>query len=308
MNYQKVTHFINRHLPTRFRRQFKDRLFRFLFEKDKEALLSLYNALNGTDYKDASLLKIVTIENAVYLEMKNDLAFVVTGVLNMYEHQSTYNPNMPVRFLMYLAQEYHKTIDQAEDSLYSSRQIPLPTPQCVVFYNGTKEMPEEHTLYLSDAFQNKSVPSSVELRVKMLNINYGHNVQLMKQCKLLSEYSQFIEITRNYMSQCNNLKIALNTAIDYCIEHDILNQQLRLYRAEVLDIMLELFDKKKYERSLKREAREEGYLEGLEKGIKVFILHCSKQNIEEDQLLAQLEDNFQLTRVQAQEYVDKYFK
>lgn len=304
MNYQKVTHFIKRHLPARFRRQFKDRLFRFLFEKDREALLSLYNALNGTDYKDVSLLKIVTIENAVYLEMKNDLAFVVTGVLNMYEHQSTYNPNMPVRFLMYLAQEYHKIIEQAEDSLYSSRLIPLPTPQCVVFYNGTKEMPEEHTLCLSDAFQNKAVPSSVELRVKMLNINYGHNIQLMKQCKLLSEYAQFVEITRNYMSQCNNLKIALNAAIDYCIEHDILNQQLRLYRAEVLDIMLELFDKKKYERSLRKEA----YLEGLEKGIEVFISHYSKQNIEETQLLSELAENFQLTRIQAQEYVDKYFK
>lgn len=46
------------------------------------------------------------------------------------------NPNMPVRFLIYLAEEYQKLIEQAEMSLYGSRQIFLPTPQCVVFYNG----------------------------------------------------------------------------------------------------------------------------------------------------------------------------
>ena len=94
-------------------REVKDRLFRFLFEKDKEALLQLYNALNGTDYNDASELQVVTIESAVYVVMKNDLAFVLAGTLNLYEHQSTCNPNMPVRFLIYLAEEYQKLIEQA---------------------------------------------------------------------------------------------------------------------------------------------------------------------------------------------------
>ena len=92
------------------RRNVKDRLFRFLFEKDREALLELYNALNGTDYGDSSELEIVTIESAVYVVMKNDLAFVLAGTLNMYEHQSTYSPNLPVRFLIYLAQEYQRVI------------------------------------------------------------------------------------------------------------------------------------------------------------------------------------------------------
>lgn len=136
------------------RRNVKDRLFRFLFEKDREALLELYNALNGTDYEDASRLKIVTIESAVYVVMKNDLAYVLAGTLSMYEHQSTYSPNLPVRFLIYLAQEYQKVIEQAEKSLYGTSRISLPTPQCVVFYNGTQEMPEEQTLRLSDAFEN----------------------------------------------------------------------------------------------------------------------------------------------------------
>lgn len=111
----------------------KDRLFRFLFGKDREALLELYNALNGTAYRNASQLEIMTIESAVYAVMKNDLAFVMAGSLGMYEHQSTYSPNLPVRFLVYLAQEYRRIAEQSEKSLYGSSRIALPTPQCVVF-------------------------------------------------------------------------------------------------------------------------------------------------------------------------------
>lgn len=123
--------------------QIKDRLFRFLFDKDREALLQLYNALNGTDYQDSSELEVVTIESAVYVVMKNDLAFIIAGVLNLYEHQSTFNPNMPVRFLIYLAKEYQIIIEKAESSFYGTKQILLPAPRCVVFYNGDREMPEE---------------------------------------------------------------------------------------------------------------------------------------------------------------------
>lgn len=122
----------------RGQRNVKDKLFRFLFEEDREALLQLYNALNGTDYQDASQLEVVTIESAVYVVMKNDLAFVFSGTLNLYEHQSTYSPNLPVRFLIYLAQEYQMMIERARESLYSTEMIVLPTPKCVVFYNGQK--------------------------------------------------------------------------------------------------------------------------------------------------------------------------
>ncbi|MDD6812308.1 MAG: Rpn family recombination-promoting nuclease/putative transposase [Lachnospiraceae bacterium] len=140
------------------------------------------------DYKDASKLQIVTIENAVYIVMKNDLAFVITGTLNLYEHQSSYNPNMPVRFLIYLAEEYQKIVEQAKESIYGTKQISLPTPQCIVFYNGEKEMPEEQILKLSDAFENKERKADVELTVRMLNINHGHNKALMEKCRTLAEY------------------------------------------------------------------------------------------------------------------------
>ncbi len=252
----------------RMQRDAKDRLFRYLFEKDREALLELYNALNGTAYEDASQLEIVTIESAVYVVMKNDLAYILSGTISMYEHQSTYSPNLPVRFLIYLAQEYQTVIEKAETSLYGTAQISLPTPQCVVFYNGLKEMPEEQILKLSDAFENKTVQADVELTVRMLNINYGHNKRLMEKCRILEEYSAFVAVTRECMLAETDMQAALNRAVEDCIEKGILKEFLLKNRAEVLGMLLEEFDVEKYERTLRREGREEGIEVGREEGLK----------------------------------------
>ena len=79
----------------------KDRLFRFIFRK-KEDLLDLYNAVNDSNYWNIEDLEVNTLEDAVYLSMKNDISFLIGGTMNLYEHQSTYNPNMPIRGLMYM--------------------------------------------------------------------------------------------------------------------------------------------------------------------------------------------------------------
>lgn len=242
--------------------QVKDRLFRFLFDKDREALLQLYNALNGTDYQNASQLEVVTIESAVYVVMKNDLAFMIAGVLNLYEHQSTVNPNMPVRFLVYLAQEYQLFVEQTEKSLYGGKQILLPTPHCVVFYNGDQKVPEKQILKLSDAFENKTQAADVELSVSVLNINYGHNKTLMEKCKILEEYAKFVEVSKQFVTKSKNRKESLHQAIEYCIENHILENFLKKYRQEVLGMLLEEFDQKKYERTI----REEGLNEGISIG------------------------------------------
>lgn len=245
----------------------KDRLFRYLFEKDRKALLDLYNALNGTDYQDSSQLEIVTIESAVYVVMKNDLAYILSGTLSMYEHQSTYSPNLPVRFLIYLAQEYQMVTEKAERSLYGSGRITLPTPQCIVFYNGMKEMPEEQMLKLSDAFENKNVRADVELTVRILNINYGHNKRLMGKCRVLEEYSEFVAVTREFMTEEKDIQTALNRAVDECIEKGVLKEFLLKNRAEVLGMLLEEFDAEKYERTIRGEGWEEGLAKGMAKGM-----------------------------------------
>ncbi len=255
----------------------KDKVFRFIFEKDKEALLQLYNALNGSTYSDTSKLQVVTLESAVYIAMKNDLAFVLAGTLNLYEHQSTLNPNIPVRFLFYLGQEYQRIVEEAEQSLYGTKQIALPTPKCVVFYNGEKEIPEEQVVKLSDAYINKNGEIDVELKVRLLNINYGHNKKLMKSCQSLNEYSQFIEISRRLAKERRNLKEAMREAIEYCIENDILADFLKKYRGEVLGMILEEFDVKKYERTIREEGREEGREETL-----VMAVEAVMQNFQVD--------------------------
>lgn len=288
----------------RVRRNVKDRLFRFLFEKDREALLQLYNALNGTDYKDASRLEIVTIESAVYVVMKNDLAFVLSGTLSMYEHQSTYSPNLPVRFLIYLAQEYQAVVERAEQSLYGTSQITLPTPQCVVFYNGIKEMPEEKILRLSDAFENRNVRPDIELTVRIININRGHNGALMEQCKTLAEYSEFVGVTREFTLEKNSTETALADAVDYCIENGILADFLRKNRAEVLGMLLEEFDVKKYERTLRREGREEG----REEGVRIMVESLQETNCDRNTVKNKLMEKYHLTEESAEEKLSMYWK
>ncbi|MDD6441092.1 MAG: hypothetical protein PUG71_03125 [bacterium] len=197
--------------------------------------------------------------------MKNDLAFVITGTMNLYEHQSTYNPNLPVRFLIYLAEEYQQIVEQAEESIYGKKQISLPTPQCIVFYNGEAEAPEEQILKLSDAFENKERKADVELTVRMLNINHGHNNALMEKCRTLAEYAQFVAVSRP-------MQEALEEAVEYCIDHGILSEFLRRHRSEVLGMLLEEFDVEKYERTIKKEGYEEGHASGLQEGQASAIL------------------------------------
>lgn len=284
----------------RMQRDVKDRLFRYLFEKDRDALLELYNALNGTDYRDPWQLEIVTIESAVYVVMKNDLAYILSGTMSMYEHQSTYSPNLPVRFLIYLAQEYQTVIEQAERSLYGTGQISLPTPQCVVFYNGTKEMPEECTLRLSDAFENRRARADVELTVRMLNINYGHNERLMEKCKVLEEYSKLVDITRDYMLETKDIQIALSRAIEYCIENGILKEFLLKNRAEVLGMLLEEFDAEKYESTLRSEGREEGRKEGIDEGLRCSIEIMQETNVSRNLAKRKLMEKYFLSEEEAE--------
>ena len=144
---------------TRARRNHKDTLFRMLFST-RENLLSLYNAVNHSHYTDPKELEIVTLKNAVYMNMKNDQAFLLDMQLNLYEHQSTWNPNMPLRFLFYVAKEYQMLV--RNQTLYASALVELPTPHFVVFYNGEKEREAEGLLKLSHSFMQKTEHPELE--------------------------------------------------------------------------------------------------------------------------------------------------
>ena len=177
-------------------RNYKDTLFRFIFS-DKEKLLGLYNALNHSDYEDATELEINTLENAVYLNIKNDISFVFEFNLYLFEHQSTFCPNMPLRDLQYVSAVLENLIKDFD--LYSGTLVKIPAPHFVVFYNGKEKKEDRMVLKLSDAFQNKEKEPQLELLVTMININYGKNKELMDACKDLRDYSIYVAKIRSYM-------------------------------------------------------------------------------------------------------------
>lgn len=288
-------------------RKVKDRLFRFIFSKDPAALLQLYNALNGTEYEDASALEIVTLDNIVYMSMKNDLAFIVTGVLNLYEHQSTVNPNMPLRCFLYLGQEYQKIVTKGHNNIYGTRLIKLPTPQCVVFYNGDRAKPDEEILLLSDAFQNIEMKPDVELKVRVFNINYGHNEKIMGKCRRLWEYSYFVHQINCSLEIGNPLRDAVDQAVVHCIENDIMADILEQHRMEVFGMLLTEYNEKKTMRYLRKEAKEEAWEEAWDQGIKTAIRMSKGLQATYEQTMEHLIKETSLTEAQARAYMQKYW-
>ena len=238
-------------------RNHKDRVFNLIFgrEENKSWTLSLYNAVNNSDFTNYDDIQIETIENYLYMSMKNDVAFVIGDYINLYEHQSTYNPNMPLREMIYLSRLYEKIIKKNKMNIYSEKQLILPAPRFIVFYNGKQEI-EDKVLRLSDAFPaNVRDKSDIQISVKMLNINYGHNKELMDKCDALKQYSLFISLIRKY-SESFGIDEAINKSID-----DMPDGRLKSYfewhRAEVLQMLFTEYDEKDYIDAIRKEAKDD---------------------------------------------------
>ena len=243
-------------------RKYKDTVFRMLFS-DRKNLLSLYNAINGTAYENPDDLEIVTLENAIYMGMKNDLAFIIDTNLFLYEHQSTYNPNMPLRDLFYISSEYQKLVDHK--SLYSSTQQKIPAPNFIVFYNGTGKKEDCWVNYLSEAYENLTGEPNLELKVITLNINEGHNKELMEQCQILREYAQYVAKVREFARNME-LDSAVEQAVNECVQNNILAEFLRRNKSEVIAMSIFEYDKEEEERKLRQAEYEGGYDTGYNTG------------------------------------------
>ncbi len=257
-------------------RKYKDTLFRMVF-KEKKDLLNLYNAINGTDYQNVDDLEINTLENVLYMGMKNDVSFLIGCTMNLYEHQSSQNENMPLRGLLYLSKLYEAYVSERELDIYSRKLRMLPTPRYIVFYNGEENEPDERTERLSDAFMKEG--GCLECEARLLNINYGHNRELMEKCRRLEEYAIFVARVRGYIKKENNTKKAITRAMDECIREGILHDILTKQRAEVLGMVLSTFNKELYEKNLKKDAYMEGHEEGLRQGFTQGICEKGKQLI-----------------------------
>lgn len=217
-------------------RKYKDSVFVDLFYRDRDAkknLLELHNALYGTCYTDPEQVRLIGLEDTLFQNLKNDVAFSVDDrKIVLSEHQSTVNPNMPLRDLMYIAREYEKIIPVKDR--YKTSLVKIPVPQFVVFYNGSRDYPLEDTLRLSDAFLMEEKDIALELTVHVININASKKHNILEKCKVLKDYSLFVEATRRFCQAENQLQ----NAVRECISNGILKDYLLRKSSEVINMLM----------------------------------------------------------------------
>lgn len=280
-------------------RIYKDRLYKMIFN-DKSELLKLYNAINGTHYDDPAMLTITTLDNAIYMTMENDLSFIIDMRLALYEQQSTVNPNLPLRFLMYITDIY--SAYTKDMNIYGSKKVQIPLPSFVIFYNGVKSQPDRTEFLLSELFHPTTDQPALELKAVMLNINKGHNQELMNACHTLRDYSEYVARIRTYSAEMP-LTDAVEKAITECIHENILRGFLLKNRAEAKAMSIYEYDEEKTLRMF----REEGYEDGERNGkIQATIEMCLEFNLSSDAIVQKLMTKFQFSENQAQEYLDNY--
>ena len=243
-------------------RTFKSTVFIMLFE-DKNNLLELYNAMTEKHYTDPELLEINTLENAIYMTMKNDVSFLIDGRLSLYEHQSTYNPNLPLRFLLYISKLYAGITKDA--NLYGTKVVHLPSPEFVIFYNGEEEKPERMVLKLSDMYEIKSREAKLELQAVMLNISGDNNTGLKEACRTLKEYAIYTNKIRKY-TKSMALSDAVERAINECIAEGVLEEFLKKHKAEAKEMSIFEYDQEKHMKQEREAAWEDGHSAGIEEG------------------------------------------
>lgn len=247
-------------------REYKDRLFSFIFgyEENKAWTLSLYNAINGTSYSDPSAIEITTIRQMLYLGMHNDVSFLIANEMNMFEEQSTYNPNMPVRMLQYAGNLYEKYIKGNNLNKYGKKLLALPVPKLIVFYIGKDNVGDEVIFRLSDSFP-PGADADIEVRVRMLNITPGRNPALMEACEALKEYSWIMEqVWKNLDTMSTD--DAVDTVITNLPMDFILRSFLRKHQAEVKGMLLAEYNEVEQMELFKEEGRTEGRAEGRAEG------------------------------------------
>jgi predicted transposase YdaD len=267
--------------------KFKNSVFTMLFS-DPALLRELYCALEGVSLPPDAPVSINTLDDVLFMDLINDISFEIDGKLVvLIEHQSTVNPNMALRLLMYIARVYEKIVEGK--NIYSSKELPIPIPEFFVLYNGTKPYPDEQTLRLSDAFKKleglglpeKDFPA-LELVVKVVNINEGRNREIAERCKKLSEYSAFVAKARTFEKELGSREEAIKEAVKYCEKHDILKEFMKQHGTEVLSMLYTEFKLDDAIAVAREEAWEDGRDEGISEGRRENKLEIARNALAED--------------------------
>jgi hypothetical protein len=248
--------------------QYKDRLFRLLFGSNEMRgnIISLYNALYDSTYTEDDIAEITTLDDAVYIKMKNDVSLLIDSYLTLWEQQSSYNPNMPLRGLMYFGNLYAAFIDKNRKNIYGRSLIKIPTPQYIVFYNGTDDKPSVQKLQLSDAFEHPVDDKEFEWTATVYNLNKGKNDKLLSMCKPLSDYMTLVNYIRDDQSEGMSIEEAVDTAVKRCIAENVLGDFLQKHRAEVMDVCLTEYNEEVFVNGIREEGLEEGLKKGRDEG------------------------------------------
>ena len=270
--------------------------FSMLLE-DRARALDVYNAMAGTAYTDPEIIEIHTLESGVSLTVHNDASFVVSmdSVLNIYEHQSTYNPNMPLRELIYFVTIIKKLVENKY--LLSHKLVKIPTPKFAVFYNGDKTRPEREVLKLSDAYENQSDDPQLELMCTVYNINPGNNEDLKKRSQTLREYMIFVGYVNENLAKAKksdkDYETAIRDAVNRCIAEDILKEFLLERGEDVQKIMMFDLTYEKQMENAKREWHNDGVEEGVIRQLAVSIVKKVKKNKTLEEIADELEESIE---------------
>ena len=285
-------------------KNYKDSIFTRLFS-DKKEIINLYNAIKNTNYKiEDTEINIITLEDVLFMDRNNDLCFTINDKLVvLIEHQSSINPNMPLRFLLYIAREYEKILDNK--NIYRTKLVKIPKPEFIVLYNGESKYEKTSKLYLSDAFGDKS-NINLELVVDVININYEEHNSLMERSVTLNDYSYFIYLIRRYIKEYKNtiekrelLEYCIKLAIKECIEKDILKEFLKQNGSEVINMLYTEFNLEDAKLVWKQEAFEEGKLEGMIKQINAL----KEFGIENNKIISKIKEDYNITEEEIKKYL-----
>lgn len=287
-------------------REYRSDVFCMLMQVPEYAL-DVYNALNNSDYKDPGLVEMKTLDKGISLTIRNDAAFIIDMNLSIYEHQSTYNPNMPLRALIYLADILKPIVKK--QNLYSRAKIIIPTPNFVVFYNGEEKRPRKEIQKLSDLYKHGE-EVNLELICTVYNINPGNNEDILSKSEVLDGYMIFVEKVRELLAADD--EEAVSHAVDYCIEHEVLADFFVQKKAEVVKTMTIDMTYERRMELIARDSREEGIQEGIqqemEKGIESLIATVKNLGSTKEKAVESIVREYSKSKEEATELVEKYWK
>jgi len=288
-------------IPVTINRENKSNLFCFIFgaEENKKYLLSLYNAINNTSYTDVEGVEINTLKDIIYIRIKNDVSFILDADMNLYEHQSTYNPNMPLRGMMYFSTLYAQFISEHNKNIYGKTLVKIPTPRYIVFYNGDDSYPDKLELKLSDAFERTDYSGHFEWTATMLNINKGHNREIMDKCQALFQYSEFIAKIKEYKNTLP-IKDAIHQAVNYAISNNYLEGFFKKHKEGIMFSCLTEFN----EEAFRKDVREEGFTDAVLK----FLHKLKDKDYSKADAINQIIEYFDLSPEAATDLVNLNWK